>query len=307
MFRHSQLMVALALLAGSPATTLADDVAGLTHEIQTLDAGAATKDKGSVAGRIAADFESFAGSSANATSLVTGLRSGSEITLSAAGEPTAVFVPPTRPMGYGNISTSLALARAQLAQQGITEPTPAQLQTALTGGSITIEGRTVEYAGILKMRAHGMGWGEIAHSIGTKLGPVISGLKAQSRLVGDAGSAAATPRQAAGARSIAGSATAQRAAGRAKTSSGIVTAGGSRPATTRTSQGKGHAKVAMAQGTSAKGASGRGIVTASGDAYSGATHGKGAGKSAVVTSAGKSAPSGVSKGGGNGKAFGHLK
>jgi hypothetical protein len=83
-------------------------------------------------------------------------------------------------MGYGNVSTSLSLAKYQLAQQGITNPTPEQLKIALNGGTITYEGKTVEYQGILQMRADGMGWGQIAQQLGTKLGPVVSGIKSQN-------------------------------------------------------------------------------------------------------------------------------
>ena len=133
-----------------------------------------------VTDRIASDFGSFAGSRHNATNLVTGLRSGSTITLTERHHPPATFTPPTRPMGYGNVSTSLALARFQLAQQGINHPTPQQLQTALMGGTITANGRTVAYRGILQMRADGMGWGEIAHASGTKLGPVVSSIKSHN-------------------------------------------------------------------------------------------------------------------------------
>ena len=66
--------------------------------------------------RIISSFSVFAGSDANVRSLVAGLRQGSEIMLTAPasdGQPgTATrFTPPTRPMDYGNVSISLALAR----------------------------------------------------------------------------------------------------------------------------------------------------------------------------------------------------
>ena len=40
-------------------------------------------------------------------------------------------------MGFGNVYISLALAKQQLSTLGITQPTPQQLQAALTGGTIT--------------------------------------------------------------------------------------------------------------------------------------------------------------------------
>ena len=86
-----------------------------------------------------------AGSENNAKVLVTKLRDGS-------------FNPRFEKMGYGNIDNALALAEASLQKQGIANPTPDQLKTALTG--------------VLQQRADGKGWGEIAHSMGFKLGDV---------------------------------------------------------------------------------------------------------------------------------------
>lgn len=61
-------------------------------------------------------------------------------------------------MGYGNVDNALALAEATLQKKGITNPTPAQLESALME--------------ILKMRADGKGWGQIAQAKGFKLGEV---------------------------------------------------------------------------------------------------------------------------------------
>ena len=147
--------------------------------------------------RLVSSFSDWAGSDANARSLVTGLRQGSEITLttsaptptpSGGGTGTATivttgtaFTPPTRPMGYGNVRIALSLAREQLAQSGITEPTPAQIQAALMGPAPTPATGTgsnatvTQFPGVLQMRADGMGWGQIANSMGVKLGQVMSG------------------------------------------------------------------------------------------------------------------------------------
>ena len=56
--------------------------------------------------RIVSSFSTWAGSEDNARSLVTGLRQGREITLTAPSEPapgttSTTFTSPTRPMGYG--------------------------------------------------------------------------------------------------------------------------------------------------------------------------------------------------------------
>lgn len=128
-------------------------------------------------------FSEFAGSEENAASLVNGLRSGSLVTLapatttggSAGAEAGISFMPPTRPMGWGNVRHALTLAQRELAAQGITEPTPAQLQAALTGGSITTSaGDTVTLSGTLSLRSQGMGWGQIAKTTGVPLGNAAS-------------------------------------------------------------------------------------------------------------------------------------
>lgn len=296
-------LVALVFAGASCAPALADDAASLTTSIQTLDASAASRSPGAVSGKIAGDFQTFAGSSTNSASLVEGLRSGSSITLTAPNQPSATFTPATRPMGWGNVSTSLALAQHQLAQQGITSPTPLQLQTALNGGTLTANGQTVQYQGVLQMRASGMGWGEIAQASGTKLGPVISGVKTQSAAVSTLPAA----------RPI-------TAAPVAPTGQGVVSANGTVSAGKSAAPGQ-----TKAAGGSAEG---KGIVTASGGAATGGgnanAHGGGPKGQGIVTGAGvvnaggaSAAAAGGGKGittagdagggAGNGKAIGHAK
>jgi hypothetical protein len=104
------------------------------------------------------------GSKANAQSLVTGLRTGSVVTLvSTSSAPAVSFTPATQNMGYGNINIAIALAKTALAKQGITEPTTAELAAALNG--------------VLTQRSSGMGWGQIAQTMGVKLGSVVSASK----------------------------------------------------------------------------------------------------------------------------------
>ena len=142
--------------------------------------------------RISSDFSTFAGSTSNSTSLATGLRTGSPITLTSTDAKGVVtettFSPPTGKMGNGNVFISLALAKQNLANLGITQPTPEQLQAALTngpGGTITLpNGSTQPLTGVLTYRSEGMGWGKIAQSYGYKLGPVISGMKAANPQAG---------------------------------------------------------------------------------------------------------------------------
>lgn len=231
---------ALALLLAQPA--LAADA----PEAATLDAQIARMDRSApaVLGRISSDFSDFAGSPANAEALVAGLRSGSAITLVSLdpkGVPVSTRIaPPTGNMGYGNVYTSLALAKQQLAALGITNPTPQQIEAALTGGTVTAAGgQATALTGVLQLRAQGMGWGQIAQSLGFKLGPVISGMRSAS-------APPAAPTAATGQGSMAGR--------------GIVTGAGTSPA----GAGQGNA-------------SGRGIVSGAGQSGS---HGGGQGKSA---------------------------
>jgi hypothetical protein len=102
-------------------------------------------------------YTELAGSKENATSLVTGLREGKEVTLKN-GNTTETFTPPTGQMGWGNVDNAIAMAERLLKDQGITDPTPAQLDAAM-----------VE---VLDLRAGGMGWGQIVNSLGFKLGEV---------------------------------------------------------------------------------------------------------------------------------------
>lgn len=302
-------MVTAVLLATTVYPVFADEAADLTTEIQAMDANAATTGSGAVTGKIAADFESFAGSNENATALVTGLRNGSEITLTQDGEPSATFTPPTRPMGYGNVSTSLTLAKYQLAQQGITKPTPEQQMTALNGGTITVDGNTVEYQGVLQMRADGMGWGQIAQQLGTKLGYVVSGLKSQN--AGMAATPASTRRtnaSSAPASSAGTGSTQSRAGGHSHSHNhgnhGIVTGAGTGATGPADVNGKG--KVSNAGGAAT--APGRGIVSASGQAVGSGAQGVGRAQGhGAVTASGAAGGAAARGGGGNGKALGRYK
>ena len=106
-------------------------------------------------------YAGLAGSEKNAQALVTGLRDSSTIKLDSV-----TIEPPTPKMGYGNIDNALALAEASL--KDIDNPTPQQLKSALMG--------------VLDMRADGMGWGQIANSLGFRLGDVKRAERAPERV-----------------------------------------------------------------------------------------------------------------------------
>jgi len=154
-----------------------------------MDSEAATNEA-SVVDKISASFDTFAGSSDNAIALVVGLHDGSDISLSTTDPVTTIttdttFTPATGAMGYGNVYIALGLAAASLEQAGIINPTATDIEAVLNGGIVTPDASdpatTVELSGVLVLRSDGMGWGQIAHQIGVKLGPVMSALNHDAR------------------------------------------------------------------------------------------------------------------------------
>ncbi len=287
----STVLVTGALALGATVTSAAETSETTTLATQTkqMDSLTSTRGETTVSGRISSDFSTFAGSTSNANALVSGLRNGTPITLTSTGAngvtTTTTFTPPTGKMGYGNVYISLALAKQQLAGMGITEPTAQQLQASLVGGTVTTSsGQTTTLQGVLQMRAQGMGWGQIAQSLGYKLGPVISGMKSANAQIASQTSKGGT--------STTTATTGTPASTRSK--SGIVTgAGGSGDTSgaSGASAGQGHAygrgivtgagTPAGSAGTGQGNAPGRGIVSGTGAGQAGAGsggQGRGAGK-----------------------------
>ena len=190
-----------ALSLGLSAQVLADTLSSLNTEASRMDTLSATRGENHVIDKISGDFNSFLGS--NSKAVVSGLRNGKPITFvttapgsTPAAPPvtsTTIITPPTGKMGFGNAYISLALAKQQLNQVGITQPTAEQLQAALSGGTVTtgsgssLASHTMQ--GVLTMRSQGMGWGQIAQKLGTKLGPVVSGLKSANQSMTTTGTA----------------------------------------------------------------------------------------------------------------------
>ena len=285
--RHCAVMVALALCANAAATTT-------DYSTTSSATTPATTGQTSVAGKVAHPFVTLAGSQENAVALANALRTGTPATLTytstdANGQPattTTMITPPTKPMGWGNVSHSLALAQFALNKAGITDPTSAELQTALQGGSImTADGKTVTFAGVLQQRADGMGWGRIAQSYGTTMGSVNRSIKAPAAAI------AATS-------NTASKATTTVSASKVTTSTGITTADGARVS----APGRG---LTTAVGTSG-GHGAKGLTTASGatsGSSAGVTTGKGGATAGIVTAdpghgAGSGSGNGKGKGGG---------
>lgn len=328
MKRDSRILAAAVLLALSPLAGA--QTPGITTPTASTTTASTAPGQVQVAGRLATSFTGLAGSQENALALVNALRYGTEVTLLApaaggTGDPVATtFAPPTKPMGWGNVSHSLSLAQSLLAQQGITSPANADLQAALMGGDvIASDGSTVTLDGILTMRASGMGWGQIAKASGTTMGAVASSTKAMQGKPVATASTSGTVTTAAGSAKAAGPASSRgigTAAGLAPAASsrGLVTAEGA-----IAGAGAGRAGGLTTGATQAGGggnAYGRGLVTASGGSAgagvaAASSHGRGAGLvsasgaaagsgAAVTTAAGPGNGHGNGKGNGNGKGGG---
>lgn len=295
------IVISAALSLGFADPGRADTSATLNREASRMNALASTQGETKVVDKISGEFGSFLGSDAKA--VVLGLRNGTPINLTTTapgngpGVPpvttTTIIDPPTGKMGFGNVFTSLALAKQQLGELGITQPTPQQLQAALTGGTITSDagstGSSTTLQGILTMRSEKMGWGQIAQKLGYKLGPVVSGLKRTNENM----TVATSSSKESGA---------IRNGGRATDSSrsGIVSAGG---------KAHGHS----GKGISGKEVTGDGIVTGSGKSAIGGGYGMGHGKGIVTGGGGAAggAASGITSASGSrgnsGLAKGHNK
>jgi hypothetical protein len=303
--KTSVLLFSLGLVATTPVLAGAQTATDINNQVSTMNTLTSNPGQTNVIGKISSDFSSFLGS--DSTAVVTGLRNGTPITLTSTtttanptpGLPpitsttTTLITPPTGKMGFGNVYISLALAKQQLSTLGITQPTPEQLQAALTGGTITqttgsgltATTTSTTLPGVLTLRSQGMGWGQIAQQLGTKLGPVMAGMKSANK-------------------SFAGSTTASAKGANGTTKPGSASDSG-------IVSGSGKSQGNATQGASSGKGAGEGIVSAAGRG-NGNAYGL-ANRSGIVTGSGSSAGSnggivsagGASKGLANGK--GHDK
>jgi hypothetical protein len=244
-------------------------------------------------GKLAGSFSDFAGSPENSASLVNGLRTGAPITLTdpavVGGPPpnSTTFTSPTKPMGYGNVRIALSLAQAQLASEGISNPTAAELQGALVGRTYVGPEGTTTTDGVLQMRASGMGWGKIANTMGYKLGPVVSGkqtLVATNRVDSPVTTATGPGASAGSARGVV---TASGAA--SDGSKGVVTGSGGMPGGNK----------GVVTGSSGTAGGGKGVVIGAGNAAHGQSSGITTGLGHASANAGGVTTAGGTKAGGN--------
>jgi len=283
------MILTVGLVVGTTALGSADTTTDLNNQAARMNTLATSQGESKVIGKISGDFNSFLGSDSNA--VVTGLRNGTPIKLTSTtttpsatsgGLPvttttTTTITPPTGQMGYGNVYISLALAKQQLGAMGITDPTPQQLQAALTGGTITqttaTGTTTTNMQGILTLRSQHMGWGQIAQKLGYKLGPVISGMKSVNHSLGNVNTASSKGHSVTSASGQTNGSDHGIVSSSGKgAGSGIVTASG---------KGNGNAygrgSSAIVTGSGHSGGSAGGVVSA-GSSSGGATHGKAPGK-----------------------------
>ncbi|MBI2879936.1 MAG: hypothetical protein HYY21_00005, partial [Candidatus Tectomicrobia bacterium] len=148
-----------------PGLSRAQTESDVSAEASRMDSQAARQGESRATDKVSGQFNSFLGEDSKA--VVTGLRNGTPITLtrttqqpdgSTATTTTTIDPPPKGKMGFGEVSIALALAKEQLSQAGVTQPTPEQLKAALTGGTVTSsDGKTTELQGVLTLRGQGMG------------------------------------------------------------------------------------------------------------------------------------------------------
>ena len=122
-------------------------------------------------------FSSFIATSVTAFGLVMG-----SVSIATAADATTQTATTTTKQSKGTTDLSTALARTELSKLGITNPTPAQLDAALKGGTVIgSDGKPVTLQGVTTQRESGMGWGQIANAMGVKLGAVISAAKSAAK------------------------------------------------------------------------------------------------------------------------------
>lgn len=179
---HPKLLILSAALAATLFT--ATPLLAQTSDAEAVAAATVP------ASRLATRYAELAGSEAAATDLVNDLRAGDDFTFTEQVTTTTTnpdgttttstttvertVVNPNGPMGYGEVNITLSLAQA-LVDAG----TASNLQTALAGSTTTTTNpdgtiTTTTTAGVLDMRADGMGWGQIAKELGFNLGKLIS-------------------------------------------------------------------------------------------------------------------------------------
>lgn len=183
--QHKLLSAALAVALFSAAPVFAQDAGtdtGTDTETTDTETSSVPKD------RLVDRYADAAGSEEAADGLVTSLRDGDDLTVATTTTTTTtnadgttttttatsdvVIENPNGPMGWGEVDKALGIAE-KLVEDGKFE----NLEDALAGSAdiTNPDGTVIEgSAGILQLRADGMGWGQIAKELGFNLGKLVS-------------------------------------------------------------------------------------------------------------------------------------
>jgi hypothetical protein len=119
--------------------------------------------------RLVTEFTPLVGNREETESLVSSLRNGRPASGSDAAAPAAA----TAPLSYGETRFALKLAQGRLAQDGVTQPSTAQLQAALYGGTLDSATGPKVLAGVLPQHDRGVSWGNLAQDAGMTVEDLI--------------------------------------------------------------------------------------------------------------------------------------
>ncbi len=118
--------------------------------------------------RLVTEFAPWLGSPQEAETLAQSLRSGQP-----TGQGAASVAPATGALAYGEARLALKLAQGTLEQEGIQQPSSAQIQAALHGGVLETANGPKQLPGVLPQRAQGQSWGAMAQSAGMSVEDLI--------------------------------------------------------------------------------------------------------------------------------------
>lgn len=181
-----RFLLAGALIALLSTTAMAQSRGGvaLMREFRTMNEVVGRLEPQMVSAQIAAHFDGSFGSPDNAWSLVHGLRTGQDISLSSVGadgkRAALTFTPPTGTMSFANVFLTLSIADKGFRENGITNPSATQIQAMLMGGEISVGSKKEQLPGILARRLTGEGWGIIAAKLGVDLEPIVGEMRAET-------------------------------------------------------------------------------------------------------------------------------
>jgi hypothetical protein len=117
--------------------------------------------------RLVTEFTPLVGSREDTEALVHRLRNGAPADSVDGADPV------NAPLSYGEARYALKLAQGRLAQDGVTQPNPAQLQAALYGGNLDTQNGPKVLAGVLPQHARGVSWGNLAQDAGMSVEDLI--------------------------------------------------------------------------------------------------------------------------------------